>query len=107
LISASHEQSESSGEMLLLLCGGVGIYFFAHETRSETCPKISLNVCAQWEAIKICIRTGVRHYDLNGVSDPNSIEEGKESYSGVDFYKRKFKGREVLYFNPIICFGSG
>jgi hypothetical protein len=106
LVEASHEESGSQAELLLLVCGGVGFYFFAHEKRSKTCPKLSLNICAQWEAIKTCIRAGVRQYDLNGVADPNQIAEEKGSFLGVDFYKRKFKGREVLYFNPMIRFGA-
>jgi hypothetical protein len=106
LIEASHEASGSRAELLLLVCGGVGFYFFAHEKRAETCPNVSLNICAQWEAIKTCIQSGITQYDLNGVADPNQDASEKASFSGVDIYKRKFKGREVLYLNPIICFGS-
>ncbi|MBU6154612.1 MAG: hypothetical protein KGP28_09955 [Bdellovibrionales bacterium] len=106
LISAFHEESGSQASLLLVWFGGVALYFFAHEIRTSSCPKISLNVCAQWEAMMACIRSGVRHYDLNGVLAPHEASKEAEPYRGVDFYKRKFKGREVEYRSPTICFGA-
>ncbi len=107
LLEAIHPESGSQAEVLLLLFGKIGLYFFAHETRSESCPNVSLNACAQWEAIQICIRSGVRHYDLNGISASGADSGHRDSFQGVDFYKRRFKGREVSYFSPVICFGAG
>ncbi len=104
VITAFHEKSGSEASLLLLRFGGVGIYFFAHESRGLECPNLSLNVSAQWEAMKACMGSGLRHYDLNGILPPKHGEGGVDPYQGVDFYKRRFKGREVEYCNPLIRF---
>lgn len=105
LIAAEHSESSSVAELLMVIHEGTGYYLFAHERRGAGCPKLSLNLLAQWEALRICIESGARCYDLNGVSNPQSQKEMEDSFRGVDFYKRRFKGREVVYFQPLIVFG--
>ena len=104
VITAIHEESQSEASLLLLRFGGVGIYFFASEKRGPECPNLSLNVCAQWEAVRVCIKAGLRFYDLNGILSSRPKDGEMDPYRGVDFYKRRFKGREVEYCNPLIRF---
>jgi hypothetical protein len=106
VISSRHEPSRSFCEILVINYKGVGYYFYAHESRGETCPKVSLNVCAQWEAMKELIARGVKGYDLNGILHPDHQNAENAAYAGVDAYKRKFRGETVDYASPLICFGD-
>ena len=105
IIRASHTDSDSVSEILVLHTFDVSYYFYAHEQRSENCPNISLNACAQWAAIRSSLIKGSLYYDLNGTLHPEHSSPDNNSYSGVDQYKRKFKGKELDYFSPVICFG--
>jgi len=104
VIRAEHPESGSFSELLLIHVGSRSYYFYAFDQRTETCPNISLNACAQWEAIREAARRGSLTYDLNGILKKGGADPG--SFSGVDQYKRKFKGEEVEWFSPLICFGA-
>ena len=106
VISATHEPSQSVSEILVIDYKGVAYYFYAHESRGEGCPNVSLNACAQWEAMKELISRGVKGYDLNGLIHPENQKGENEAYRGVDAYKRKFRGETVDYASPLICFGD-
>ena len=106
LISSVHEATQSVSEVLVIEYKGVGYYFYAHEIRGKECPNLSLNACAQWEAMKTLISREVKAYDLNGILHPENKGEEILGYVGVDAYKRKFKGEVVDYASPLICFGD-
>ena len=106
ILRATHAASGSISEILVLHTHDVSYYFYAHETRSESCPNISLNACAQWEAIRSSANQGSLYYDLNGILHPEHRNAEHDSYAGVDRYKRKFKGKEIEYFSPLITFSN-
>jgi hypothetical protein len=106
IIRASHPASGSISEILVLHTHDVSYYFYAHENRNESCPNISLNICAQWEAIQTAATLGATYYDLNGLLHPEHRSSENETYLGVDHYKRKFKGKEIEYFSPLITFSN-
>lgn len=104
LISVRHESSQSLSEILVLQSGASGIYFYGHESRGRSCPNISLNALAQWEALQWARERGASFYDLNGLRHPEATETA--DYLGVDRYKRKYRGQEIFYFNPRIVFAG-
>jgi hypothetical protein len=106
IIRASHPASGSISEILVLHTHDVSYYFYAHENRNESCPNISLNACAQWEGIQSAATLGAAYYDLNGILHPEHQSAENETYQGVDFYKRKFKGKTLDYFSPLISFSN-
>jgi hypothetical protein len=106
IIRSSHPDSGSFSEILVLHLQDISYYFYAHEQRTESCPNISLNACAQWEAIQSAALQGSTYYDLNGVLHPDHQSPETETYRGVDTYKRKFKGKELDYFSPLITFSN-
>jgi lipid II:glycine glycyltransferase (peptidoglycan interpeptide bridge formation enzyme) len=100
--SALHPGSGSISECLVLRHRKHAVYLYAYEIRNAGLPNISMNALLQWEAMKNCIQEGCQVYDLNGISilsDP----EG-DNFSGVDQYKRKYKGEVVHYHSPLIRF---
>ena len=106
IIRAAHPASGSVSEILVLHTHDVSYYFYAHEIRGESCPNISLNACAQWEAIRSSAKRGSLYYDLNGILHLEHRNAEHDSYAGVDRYKRKFKGKEIEYFSPLITFSN-
>ena len=104
LITVRHEGSESLSEILILQSGASVVYLYGHESRGMACPNISLNALAQWEALQWARERGAAIYDLNGLRHPEATETG--DYLGVDRYKRKYRGREIFYFNPRIVFAG-
>ena len=105
-IKVEEKNSQSFCEILVLHFQSNSYYFFAHETRTPQCPKVSLNVIAQWEALRCASQNKTINYDLNGVLHPEQSEDQKTSYSGVDLYKRKFKGVLLNRLSPEIGFGG-
>ncbi len=106
IITVRHQPSQSVSEIMILHLHGISFYFYAYEMRTESCPNISLNTYAQWQALCLSQTKGSHTYDLNGLLHPSQKSEDDHHYRGVDFYKRKFKGQELNYFSPLIQFGA-
>ncbi len=102
LIRAIHEPSQSTCELLAFPAGRCVFNLFAAESRSTSCPNLSLNALAQWEAMRAFRARGYRTYDLNGISNPGSHDP---EFQGVDTYKRKFKGELLQFAHPLLRFG--
>lgn len=104
IVRVRHIASESVCEILNFDAGSRTFNLFAYNDRTPLCPNLSLNILAQWEAMCQSRRMGMQTYDLNGILHPDESTPDT-AYLGVDRHKRKFKGHEVRYSNPVIRFG--
>jgi lipid II:glycine glycyltransferase (peptidoglycan interpeptide bridge formation enzyme) len=71
---------------------GTGIYYYgasSYEHRNLMAPYL-----LQWEAMRLCKKSGCDHYDLLGISAPDSVDD---PWAGISDFKRKFGGTVITY----------
>ncbi len=101
-VRSLHLPTGSLCEVLSVSPGPVAFNLFSVESRNPSCPNLSLNAVAQWTTAKILRERGLQAYDLNGIAHRDSQDSG---FTGVDAYKRKFKGRIIEFAHPMLRFG--
>ncbi len=102
IVRSLHLPTGSLCEVLSVSPGPVAFNLFSAESRDPSCPNLSLNAVAQWTTVKTLRERGLQAYDLNGLAHRDAQDSG---FTGVDAYKRKFKGRILEFAHPTLRFG--
>jgi lipid II:glycine glycyltransferase (peptidoglycan interpeptide bridge formation enzyme) len=91
LLLAVHGKKPIAG-LMGVTWNGTGIYYYgasSYEHRNLMAPYL-----LQWEAMRLCKKSGCDHYDLLGISAPDSVDD---PWAGISDFKRKFGGTVITY----------